>query len=203
MHSVQVWFRLTRLFAIATLLSSSFAIFPQKAQAWSWWFNFDDIYDPDISYRDCVEDLLEYDIDSTIIASACAAALEPEEVGDCVETIQDNTEDISPADSLAACRRVRRPEMMAECVVDIDNDLDLVGTEPILVLDSCRRSLLPGRYSECVISISETVGFSAGESMAVCLSAGDRPRDLAPSFIPRLDINEADAPFRFSPIVPE
>ena len=183
----------TRPIAIATFLIAGLVSAPRSAQAW--WFSWDD----DESYRECAEALLKYDdLDPTVAASACAGALEPEEVGECVTQIEVDTE-ITTEDALAACRRVRRPEEMAGCVVDIDDGLT---TDPLKVLDNCRRSLLPGRYAECVLDIADVANFSADDTMAICISAGDRPRDLAPSFIPSIDLERSDTPLQLAPLIP-
>ncbi len=185
----------TRPIAIATFLVAGLVSAPHTAQAW--WFDID--WDDDESYRECAEALLQYDdLDPTVAASACAGALEPEEVGECVTQIEGNTE-ITAEDALAACRRVRRPESMAACVVDINTEL---SPEPLLALDNCRRSLLPDRYAECVIEIADVSGFSADDTMAICISAGDRPRDLAPSFIPRINLERSDTPLQLAPLIP-
>lgn len=185
----------TRPIAIAALLVAGLLSTPRTAQAW--WFDID--WDDDESYRECAETLLKYDdLDPTLAASACAGALEPEEVSECVTLIEGDTE-IAPVDALASCRRVRRPEEMAECVVSINNAL---ASEPLFVLDNCRRSLLPDRYAECVVEIADAADVSVDETMPVCISAGDRPRDLAPSFIPRVDLERPDTPLRFAPLIP-
>ena len=88
-------------------------------------------------------------------------------------------------DALSGCRRVRRPEDLATCVVGITG-VSTTGTKPLDVLTYCRRSLLPKRFSNCVVGINGQVpAYSTTEMMDNCIAASNRPRQVLPSFIPK------------------
>ena len=135
----------------------------------------------DYDYTRCAEDLLAAGLDDETIAAACALAYRPQEVSSCVVDVTDATA-IAPKDALSACSRDRRPLEVATCVTGIHQDLTVADSKT--VLDYCHRSLLPVRYSDCVISLAETVGLSTEESLAQCISAGYRPENVAPTYIP-------------------
>lgn len=157
-------------------------------------------YEDRAAYEECAADLLELEVSPEAALTACASALHPEEVGDCVVGIATYTE-IAPADALASCRRSRRPDELSTCVVDITDNLE--NALPIEVLDNCRRSLLPLQYSNCVLGLDYAANLAPAEALIVCISAGDRPRDLAPSFIPRLQAEpEGLTDPRLTPLVP-
>ncbi len=134
----------------------------------------------DNNFRLCASELLEAGIAAPVAADACAAALYPRDLTICVVRIDRET-NIAAADALETCRQVRRPKDLAKCVVNISN-----GTQNAVVrdiLDNCRLSLLPVRFSECVVGLNKEVDFSAGQVMATCIDASDRPRDLYPRTI--------------------
>lgn len=131
------------------------------------------------SFGDCASSLLDSGIAEDDVGVACADALEPKMLSACVTRIQGQTT-IAGQDALAACYRVRRPEELASCVVDIDSNLastDLTN----LALDNCRRSLLPERFADCVVGLNtNTSQFSGAEAIDTCISAEDFPRELFP-----------------------
>jgi hypothetical protein len=148
-----------------------------------------------IDYQTCASNLTSAGIDAADAADACAASLYPQDLASCVSRIDSGTE-IAAIDALSSCRDVRRPIELATCVNDIDNTANLVSntaadastvtsdTEALVVLDNCRRSLLPTRFSACVVGLSREIDFSTVEALETCIAAGDRPRNLLPSFIP-------------------
>lgn len=134
-----------------------------------------------IDYETCASSLTDKGIADIDAADACAAALYPQDLAQCVSRIDDGTE-ITAIDALSGCRQVRRPLELATCVNEIDDAA--TDTESFLVLDNCRRSLLPIRYSACVVGLSREIDFSTPEALETCIAAGDRPRNVLPSFIP-------------------
>lgn len=131
-------------------------------------------------YQVCTRDLSRAQISATEAASACAQALRPKDLGECVSRIA-NTK-ISGGDALSVCRQVRRPIEAGNCVVRIRQqaaDAALVD-----VLDSCRRSLLPERYAECVVGLNRELKIAGKDAIGTCLNASDRPNDVLPTFIP-------------------
>jgi len=133
------------------------------------------------NYGQCVTDLLEVGLSAEAVASACASALRPEQVGSCVLDVTAVTE-LSAEVALAACSRDRRPLEVATCVVDIHEFLDVPNSAA--VLNHCHRSILPARYADCVIDTALVAEIATTDSMALCIAAGYRPVDVAPSFIP-------------------
>lgn len=134
-------------------------------------------------YEACVNVLSGLQLASTEVAAACAAALFPRSLGECVSRISGDTT-IAATDALSNCRRVRRPNDLATCVISI-SDGSGEGTVLTSVLDNCRRSLLPVRFSSCVVGVrSGLSALSTEEAMLNCIASTDRPRDFLPSFIP-------------------
>ncbi|NJL22790.1 MAG: hypothetical protein HC895_21355 [Leptolyngbyaceae cyanobacterium SM1_3_5] len=89
---------------------------------------------------------------------------------------------MQPEAIIAGCRQVRRPIELADCVVDIR----AATTDPTEtdILNSCRRSLLPRRYGNCVVGLARSTEISGVSALGSCIQAGDRPRNLRPSFVP-------------------
>jgi len=146
--------------------------------------------DNDDDYRVCVTDLIGNDsiaddlddgLAPNVSAAACARALHPKKLSACVVDISNATA-ISPLDALKSCVRVRRPDDFAACTIVIDAGLE--GVKPLDALDYCRRSLLPENYADCVLGFATAVDFSAIALLDVCINAGYKPTDLAPTFIP-------------------
>lgn len=134
-------------------------------------------------YEACVNALSGLQLAPTDVAAACAAALFPRSLGECVSRISGDTT-IAATDALSGCRRVRRPNDLATCVVDINNSSS-EGTVLANVLDNCRRSLLPIRFSSCVTGLRGGLpALSTSEAMNNCIASSDRPRDFLPTFIP-------------------
>jgi hypothetical protein len=132
-------------------------------------------------YRSCLSGLAEAGVSTPDAAAACAGALYPNDLSDCVSRIGSNTT-VLPTDALNSCRQTRRPIDLASCVVDITNT---TSDEPIAlsVVDFCRRSLLPLRFSNCVVGL-QGESLSITEAMQDCIAAGRRPREVLPSFVP-------------------
>lgn len=132
-------------------------------------------------YQVCAAELLRANIAPELATQACAEALYPKDVSRCVLRISTVTPTISDQ-ALAACRRVRRPVEMANCVFYISNRTQ--NSEVLSVIDNCRRSLLPVRFAECVIGLNRATDLSSARAMETCIGAVDYARDLAPTFVP-------------------
>ncbi|WP_250124118.1 hypothetical protein [Chroococcidiopsis sp. CCMEE 29] len=133
-------------------------------------------------YRVCAARLLRSGISSEAAATACAEALRPNDVARCVEQIERQTE-IAAAEALATCREVRSPNDLARCVVGISRNTQ---EQPVPgILGYCGRSLLPVTFAECVVGLRREIEVAPNQAMVTCISASDRPREFAPSFIPQ------------------
>ena len=165
--------RFFRLSAIALVLPSLLALTtPLKVKA----ANQFDI---------CMEEMLSSGVDPEQASTGCGDALSPRDLSSCVQTITSNSA-IKVEDALQNCFRVRRPVDLAQCVVNIndqilqsyankasqksntpentdtssDNQDNMEMTDSssplMLALETCRASLLPARHSECVIGLSRS-----------------------------------------------
>lgn len=135
-------------------------------------------------YDSCAAGLLSAGLSPEDAAAACGGALYPQALSACVTAIDAGTE-ILATDALSSCRRVRRPEELASCVVGITG-VSTTGTEPLDVLTYCRRSLLPLRFSNCVVGVATQVTtYTTTEMMNNCIAATNRPRQVLPNFIPQ------------------
>lgn len=133
-------------------------------------------------YQVCTRELIEDGINAEVAASACAEALEPKDIADCVDDIASDTA-IASDEALASCVRVRRPEDMADCVTRIDGSLE--AAVPQEVLDNCTRSLLPDDYAECVVGVDRETDFLPTDIMQTCIAADYRlPPRVYPNFEP-------------------
>ncbi len=121
----------------------------------------------------CGTELLRAQLSREVAASACAEALNPDDLSLCVLKIKDLTP-IPANNAVESCRRVRRPLELASCVVDISDRIK--NAQGISVLDHCRRSLLPLRFSECVIGLSTEIDFSPPKALQTCIAAEDFSR---------------------------
>lgn len=116
-------------------------------------------------YQRCASNLLTAGVAAESASVACAQALHPQELSECVFYIRKHTPVLAP-DALAGCVRVRRPMQLAECVIDINrNTQDAI---PTAVLDNCRRSVIPTRFSECVVGLSRQVNLPPSQAMETC-----------------------------------
>lgn len=147
-------------------------------------------------YNRCAAELLDRQLPPETVALACASALRPEELSECVVEIDRNT-DILAEDALNRCQQVRRPLELATCVVDISDD-STEGEAP-LILDFCRRSLLPAKFSRCVVGLQNQIDLVTSQAMSVCIDTRDRVGSPLPNFIPG---REPPAPTRTSPNLP-
>jgi hypothetical protein len=135
----------------------------------------------------CVEKMVKGGVAVEKATTACAGALSPRELSQCVEKIRDKT-DLPAEDVLQNCYRVRRPVDMASCVTDINSKIlgpttDNKQAMLSMALNSCRSSLQPRRYAECVIGMDKgTSDMSPDKLMDTCLNAEDFPRDLFPAY---------------------
>ena len=123
-------------------------------------------------YQICAENLVAVGISEDTTAEVCAGALEPEILSECVSKISDSTlEGVDPPLILFNCQRVRRPEELGNCVVDILENIPDASKE--IVMESCRRSLLPERYASCAIGLYEQLQLPSTEIFVNCLNPKD------------------------------
>lgn len=134
----------------------------------------------DYNYGQCAADLLDAGLSAEAVAAACSRALHPEQVGRCVLDVTAIT-DLGVEDALSACSRDRRPLELATCVANIHDFLEVASSAT--VLNNCHRSILPVRYADCVIDTALTAELATTDSLALCIAAGYRPVDVAPTFI--------------------
>jgi hypothetical protein len=162
--------------ALAGIVSVLLPIAPaSSAQTYSeYWAHEED-------YQACARGLVDTGITEEDAAIACGAALVPSDISDCVTQIKTETT-IVATDALTGCRQVRRPVELAACVVNINANTQ--NAVALNVLDNCRRSLLPARFSNCVVGVSLETALPVELAMSSCIAAGDRPRNVLPSFVP-------------------
>lgn len=127
------------------------------------------------AYRSCLRDLQGNGVSPEISASACAGALRPTDISQCVRRITQKTK-ISGLDALNSCQQVRRPDELASCVLDINNSQSKNPPNPLAVMDFCRRSLLPRRFSQCVIGMGQQANFTTEQLMNICINTKESPQ---------------------------
>lgn len=132
-------------------------------------------------YRVCAGRILreEEGVTQQSVSEACAQALRPRELADCVVDIKRNTK-IVAADALAYCSEARRPRDYASCVVGISRNTQ----EEInpAVLSYCNRSLLPVRFALCVVGLrTEIKDLPPTQALDTCIDGSDRIGGLPPS----------------------
>lgn len=132
-------------------------------------------------FRLCAARLLSVGIAAETVSQACAEALSPRDLGNCVYKIQQGTQ-IEAATALPSCRQARRPEDLANCVVGI-GQYSREAVDPT-VLSYCGRSLLPVRFAQCVVGLRTEIDFSAIQAYDSCIDASDRTTGFLPTFIP-------------------
>jgi hypothetical protein len=135
----------------------------------------------EVDYQACARGLVDTGITAEDAAIVCSAALAPSDLSDCVIQIKAETA-IVATDALTGCRQTRRPIELAACVVNINANTQ--NAVALNVLDNCRRSLLPVRFSNCVVGVSLETALPPELAMSNCIAAGDRPRNVLPSFVP-------------------
>lgn len=150
------------------------------------------------AYRFCARDLVASGVVPEA-AAACAEAYRPREISDCVRKIKRRTP-IAAADALFNCRRVRRPEQLASCVVDITNKAG--GAASATVLDHCRRSLLPQRFSDCVVGLKRQLNFPTDQLLGTCIDARDELSQIEPNPLLITPPQGTPAPIPTEPIQP-
>jgi len=142
----------------------------------------------------CAAELLRANISPDLASTACAEALEPMDLSECVLRIASLTPALADR-ALGSCTRVRRPVELAKCVVEINRRAQ--NSDVSSVLDNCRRSLLPLRFSSCVIGLSNQTDFSPARTMTTCIAAEGFTRELSPTPVP------PTPPTSFPEFVPE
>jgi hypothetical protein len=136
-------------------------------------------------FQQCVAELRAANIVVEQADIACAMALEPTDLSECVLSI--NTFTVLAGDvALFSCFRVRRPVELAECVVDINAEVleprvsgEALGAIATATLDHCRRSLLPLRFSACVRGLDREILYDEPrQALSTCIDAEDFPREI-------------------------
>ncbi len=123
----------------------------------------------DNSYQTCAEEMLGAGISSDVAADACAGALKPENLSSCVTQIYDSTvEGVDPSSILFNCQRVRRPQELGTCVVDILENIPEANSE--IAIENCRQSRLPQLYGSCAIGLYQQLQMPYTEIFASCLN---------------------------------
>jgi hypothetical protein len=133
-------------------------------------------------FESCARALTDAGLEAAVVAAACGQALHPDQVSACVTGVL-AAADVTALSALSACSRDRRPKEVATCVSDIHAALPVERSDE--VLEKCHLSILPQRYSACVVGLSQGAGLAVAESLNECLSAGYRPVDVAPTFVPQ------------------
>ncbi|MGC9528964.1 MAG: hypothetical protein ACP5D7_25830 [Limnospira sp.] len=127
-------------------------------------------------YRQCAQGLREAGLSPEITAEACAMAIRPSQLAECVSRIGDDT-GIAAEEAVLGCVGVRRPAALATCVFNITASGS--GADPLNVLESCGRSLLPEQYSFCVVGMSQGgADYSTDDLLEVCLHPPEQFIDL-------------------------
>ncbi len=175
--------------AIALLQSSLFSMMlPNRTLA----FSLDDIFQRDSTnqFDICVLELLNQEISPEKASLACAEAVKPKELSECVVRVSFETA-VTADEALVACFRVRQPVALADCATEISRHaitpfVGVSGSQALqptalLALNNCRRSLLPQRYSECVVAATRQGQLLPQRAMETCIDAEDFPRVLFPS----------------------
>ncbi|GBF82794.1 hypothetical protein [Aphanothece sacrum] len=176
--------KVSRLAAILPLPVGLFvlALPPSSVYANSDWNQFDV----------CIQEMAIHGVSRDKAATACADALIPKELSECVSMIYAATR-IPGEKVMLACYQVRRPIDLGNCVADVYNGIPAISRSEanseakestlLSLLNSCRLSLRPGFYSECVIATSRGVpDMTPVKALDTCLAAEDFPRDLFPSY---------------------
>lgn len=162
-------------------------------------------------YDVCLGQLQGVGVEPQQAATACADALIPKELSKCVSRVA-LTVSVPANVAVENCYQSRRPVDVANCVVDINNQVPLnrnwqelnrvseafaeptpetgttttsesEPTPPVLALESCRRSLQPGIYSQCVTGLSRDVSLRGlKNALNTCLSAEDYPASIFPNY---------------------
>ncbi|MFN6569451.1 hypothetical protein [Dendronalium sp. ChiSLP03b] len=153
-------------------------------------------------YRVCAGRILreEEGVTQQSVSQACAQALRPRELADCVVNIKKNTK-IVAADALAYCSEARRPRDYGICVVGISNNTEEAFNPA--TLDYCRRSLLPVRFAQCVVGLrSEIKDLPPTQALDTCIDGSDRIGGLPASstLLPTQRSTEFSPTFETSPI---
>ncbi|WP_245602693.1 hypothetical protein [Gloeothece verrucosa] len=161
-------------------------------------------------YDVCVGQMVAVGVERQQAGAACAEALIPKELSKCVSRVA-LVVSVPAQEAVKNCFQSRRPVDVANCVVDINNQVPLnrdlprnnrveetfaepspTGdataspprevSAPVLALESCRRSLQPGVYSQCVTALSRDITLeNLTQALDTCLSAEAFPPSIFPN----------------------
>lgn len=168
-------------------------------------------------YGACAVRLLKVSITAEAAAQACAKALRPRDLADCVVKINKQTS-IAGANALPSCGQARRPEDLATCVVDVRsyvkldvNQITLDTEEKVnqAALNYCGSSLLPERFGLCVKGLGRATQLVSKPLLDTCIDGSDSSiigassSSTPPSIIPAGSSPSLDTtPFPAQPPVP-
>lgn len=158
--SLKKTIKLTALVSLQTFIFTGISSF-QPTQAAS-------LSDFDI----CIRELTDTGLSTPQAAEGCARAFRPKDLAYCVKRINFYTQ-INPENLLNNCFQVRRPQELADCVVDIRKKADNVDANA--VMGYCRRSLLPQRFASCVLGVNSQANTGINESLDLCIKADNLP----------------------------
>lgn len=132
----------------------------------------------------CTESLISTGLGKSPAAVACADALKPQDIEDCVVQITTKTS-IKANNALQSCYRVRRPDELSSCVTSISSINNELGPDiSAMALNTCRRSLLPKRQAECTLNLVTIAEISSEEAIESCIAAQLTPGKLPPGELP-------------------
>jgi hypothetical protein len=127
-------------------------------------------------YRVCAARLLKAGVAPSRIAETCPAVIRPSEFSNCVGAIRKRTQ-LPAEDTVNACRKSRRPEDLATCVVSISKHTNQADDPAVLA--SCSRSLLPISFGQCVVGLPREINLTPAQSLDSCNGTGDRASGIS------------------------
>jgi len=164
---------ISRIFTVSVLAIAGFltTILPDMAIAIS----------SNNDYGACAARLLRVSVTAEAAAQACAKALRPRDLADCVVKINKQSS-IPGANALTSCGQARRPEDLATCVVDVRsyvkldvNQIALDTEEKVnqAALNYCGSSLLPERFGLCVKGLGRATQLVSKPLLDTCIDGSD------------------------------
>lgn len=134
-----------------------------------------------------------------------AKAEKKNDYANCAETLMQVN--VPPLMAATTCGEMRRPQELANCVLDISSETDIIPMDALTacrrvrrplamaacvvdignlsdasdgpnILDHCRRSLIPNQFSTCVVGLKQEIDLGTSQAMTACINASDRMEDL-------------------------
>ncbi len=129
------------------------------------------------NYRACAGRLVNNNISPEDASQACAKALYPGRLSQCLTKIVKHTK-LEAKNALVSCQEARRPQDLASCVVGISkNNKEAIDPE---ILNFCGRSLLPVRFAKCVVGLRSEIDLAPTQAMETCIDASDPITNVSP-----------------------